>query len=101
MERVLRGFFALLGWRISEDKDHGFQEEFAALGIWVSFSRFLHSEVLFFNTPSRIQEVSAYLNSLLEVRTSTRKEGTQAFCWWPAVWKVEPNLRQSSAAGRS
>ena len=74
VERVLHGFFALLGWKVSEDKDHGFQEEFTALGIWVSFSRFLHSEVLFFNTPSRIQEVSAYLNSLLEVRTSTKKE---------------------------
>ena len=74
LEKVVLTFFNLLGWQVSVDKELPFAETFSALGIRIAFSRFLHGEVLFMNTESRIAEVSAYLDALVSVRKTTPKE---------------------------
>ena len=71
---TVHNFFSLLGWSVSEDKDKEFGREFGALGIWISFERFLHGEVLFTNTKKRVDEVAAMLDKLVEVRQATRKD---------------------------
>ena len=74
LEKVVLGFFDLLGWQVSTDKELPFSESFSALGIRVSFTRFLYGEVLFTNTASRVAEVSTYLDTLVSIRKSTPKE---------------------------
>ena len=74
LEKVVLGFFDLLGWQVSTDKELPFSESFSALGIRVSFTRFLYGEVLFMNTASCVAEVSAYLDTLVSIRRSTPKE---------------------------
>ncbi|CAE7599568.1 unnamed protein product [Symbiodinium sp. CCMP2592] len=64
----------LLGWKVSEDKDKPFAESFAALGVRVSFERFLQGEVLFHNTEKRILEVSATLRRAADDPALTQKD---------------------------
>ena len=44
LDKVALGFFRLLGWKVFLDKDAPFSKFFEALGIWVSFERFLQGE---------------------------------------------------------
>ena len=74
MDKVVLGFFELLGWTMSIDKDVVFSESFGALGIWVAFERFLHGEVLFSNTTKRVEEVNAYLFQLLREGSASKKD---------------------------
>ena len=74
MDKVVLGFFGLLGWTVSVDKDAPFSEGFGALGIWVSFERFLHGEVLFSNTAKRIEEVNEFLCQLLRAGSASTKD---------------------------
>ena len=74
LDLTLKNFFSLLGWRLSIDKDKPFSLEFSALGIHVSFTRYLQGEVHFCNTECRIREVVSYLEGLVAKRSSTRKE---------------------------
>ena len=45
VDKSIHGFFSLLGWRVSTDKDTPFSEAFSALGTSVDFSRFSRGEV--------------------------------------------------------
>ena len=74
LDKVVLGFFDLLGWTVSVDKDAPFSESFGALGIWVSFERFLQGEVLFSNTTKRIEEVNEYLIQLLQTGSASKRD---------------------------
>ncbi|CAE7222589.1 unnamed protein product [Symbiodinium sp. CCMP2592] len=74
VDLAISSLFRLLGWKVSEDKDKPFAESFAALGVRVSFERFLQGEVLFHNTDKRILEVSATLRHAADDPALTQKD---------------------------
>ncbi|CAE7272721.1 unnamed protein product [Symbiodinium sp. CCMP2592] len=74
VDLAISSLFRLLGWKVSEDKDKPFAESFAALGVRVSFERFLQGEVLFHNTEKRILEVSATVRRAADDPALTQKD---------------------------
>ncbi|CAE7241857.1 unnamed protein product [Symbiodinium sp. CCMP2592] len=74
VDLAISSLFRLLGWKVSEDKDKPFAESFAALGVRVSFERFLQGEVLFHNTEKRVLEVSATLRRAADDPALTQKD---------------------------
>ena len=74
VDKAIHGFFLFLGWKVSADKDAPLSEAFSALGISVSFNRFLQGDVVFANTKRRVDEGSEYIENLLAAGTASQKE---------------------------
>ena len=74
VDLAISTLFRLLGWKVSDSKDKPFAEGFSALGVWISFERFLKGEVLFHNTDKRTAEVASSLRRATEDPGLTQKD---------------------------